>query len=64
MPNLRLSDTELQNYVLYEFEILFNVVATSLEKHNLPMLDGHLLSEIRNKLLREELNYDTVELTC
>jgi hypothetical protein len=51
--NLKLFDTELKNYVLYELELLFNVVASSLEKHKLPKPNGHLLSEIRNKLLRE-----------
>jgi hypothetical protein len=53
IPNLKLFDTELKNYVLYELELLFNVVSSSLEKHKLPKPNGHLLSEIRNKLLRE-----------
>ena len=63
MPNLWLLDVELQNYVLYELELLFNTASTSLEKHNLLMLYGCLLSKVRNMLLREELNYDIVELT-
>jgi hypothetical protein len=64
MPNLKLFDVELKNYVLYELELLFNVVASSLEKHKLPMPDGHLLSEIRNKLLRKKLSYDIADLIC
>ena len=64
MPNLKLFDDELKNYVLYKLELLFNVAGTSLEKHKLPMPDGRLLSEIKNKLLREELNYDIVDLIC
>ena len=64
MPNLKLFDDELKNYVLYELELLFNVAASSLEKHKLPMHDGRLLSEIKNKLLREELNYDIADLIC
>ena len=64
MPNLKLFDDELKNYVLYKLELLFNVVGTSLEKHKLPMPDGRLLSEIKNKLLREELNYDVADLIC
>ena len=64
MPNLKLFDDELKNYVLYELELLFNVVASSLKKHKLPMFDGHLLSEIRDKLLRKELNYDIADLVC
>jgi hypothetical protein len=39
MPNLKLFDDELKNYVLYELELLFNVAASSLEKHKLPMHD-------------------------
>jgi hypothetical protein len=62
--NLKLFDDELKNYVLYELELLFNVVASSLEKHKLPMPDGRLLSEIRNKLLREEFNYNIADPIC
>lgn len=62
MPNLLMSDDELRNYVLYELELLFNVASTSLEKYKLPMPNERLLAEIRNRLLREELNYDIVDL--
>uniref|UniRef100_A0A6N2KEN5 ATP-dependent DNA helicase n=1 Tax=Salix viminalis TaxID=40686 RepID=A0A6N2KEN5_SALVM len=62
MPSLILSDDQLQNYVLYELEQLFNASATTLQDHNLSMFDGQLLTEITNKLLREELNYDLIEL--
>uniref|UniRef100_A0A6N2KK71 ATP-dependent DNA helicase n=1 Tax=Salix viminalis TaxID=40686 RepID=A0A6N2KK71_SALVM len=34
----------------------------TLQDHNLSMPDGQLLKEITNKLLREELNYDLIEL--
>uniref|UniRef100_A0A6N2M9U0 ATP-dependent DNA helicase n=1 Tax=Salix viminalis TaxID=40686 RepID=A0A6N2M9U0_SALVM len=53
---------KLRNYVLYELELLFNVASTSLEKYKLPMPNERLLAEIRNRLLREELNYDIVDL--
>ena len=62
MPHLILSDDQLKNYVLYELEQLFNASATTLQDHNLSMSDGQLLKEITNKLLREELNYDLIEL--
>uniref|UniRef100_A0A6N2LVY7 Uncharacterized protein n=1 Tax=Salix viminalis TaxID=40686 RepID=A0A6N2LVY7_SALVM len=62
MSNLILSDDQLQNYVLYELEQLFNVSAATLQDHNLSMPDGQLLKEITNKLLREELSYDLIEL--
>jgi hypothetical protein len=39
MPNLKLFDDELKNYVLYELELLFNDATSSLEKHKLPMPD-------------------------
>ncbi|KAL3582853.1 hypothetical protein D5086_017185 [Populus alba] len=64
MPNLKLFDDELKKYVLYELELLFNVAGTSLKKNKLPMPDGRLLSKIKNKLLREELNYDIVDFIC
>ena len=59
MPNLLMSDDELRNYVL---EFLFNVASTSLEKYKLPMPNERLLAEIRNKLLKEELNYNIVDV--
>lgn len=62
MPNLRLSDDELKNYVLYELEQLFNVAAITLKDHKLPMPDGRLLDEIKNGRLREELIYDVNDL--
>uniref|UniRef100_A0A6N2LTF1 ATP-dependent DNA helicase n=1 Tax=Salix viminalis TaxID=40686 RepID=A0A6N2LTF1_SALVM len=62
MPNLILADDQLKNYVLYELEQLFNASATTLQDHSLHMPDGQLLTEIANKLLREELNYDLAEL--
>ena len=62
MPQLILPDDQLKNYVLYELEQLFNASAATLQDHNLPMPDGQLMKEITNKLLREELNYDLIEL--
>jgi hypothetical protein len=62
MLNLRLSNDELRNYVLYELETTFNASATSLKDHKLPMPNGRLMDEVRNKLLREELDYDLAEL--
>ncbi|XP_034905294.1 uncharacterized protein [Populus alba] len=43
-------------------EQLFNASGTSLEDHKLPMPNGRLMDEVRNKLLREELSYDLAEL--
>uniref|UniRef100_A0A6N2MX53 ATP-dependent DNA helicase n=1 Tax=Salix viminalis TaxID=40686 RepID=A0A6N2MX53_SALVM len=62
MLNLILSDDQLKDYLLYELEHLFNASAATLQDHNLSMPVGKLLKEITNKLLREELNYDLIEL--
>ena len=48
--------------MLYELEPLFNASATTLPDHDLLMFDGQLLTEIINKLIREELNYDLADL--
>ena len=58
MPNLILSNDELQNNVLYELEQLFNASNSFLIEHNIPLPDSHLISTITNKAMREELNYD------
>jgi hypothetical protein len=50
MPNLQLSDDEIQNYMLYQLELLFNASTTSFSKHNLPMPNSRLMTEIRNKM--------------
>jgi hypothetical protein len=62
MLNLRLSNDKLKNYVLYKLEQLLNASVTSLKDHKLPMPNGRLMDEVRNKLLREELDYDLAEL--
>ena len=62
MLNLRLSNDKLKNYVLYKLEQLLNASVTSLKDHKLPMPNGRLMDEVRNKLLREELDYDLTEL--
>lgn len=62
MPNLIVPESELKNSLLYELEQLFNASSSSLQNHHLPMPDEHRMSEIRNKLLREELNYDYHDL--
>ena len=58
MPNLIVSESELKNSLLFELEQLFNVSSGSLKEHHLPMPDEYRMLELRNKLLREELNYN------
>jgi hypothetical protein len=52
MLNLRLSNDKLKNYVLYKLEQLLNASATSLKDHKLPMPNGRLMDEVRNKLFK------------
>ncbi|KAB2603765.1 hypothetical protein D8674_041397 [Pyrus ussuriensis x Pyrus communis] len=58
IPDMIVPENELKNCVLFELELLFNNASTSLEKHYLPMPDANRMVEIKNRLLREELNYD------
>ncbi|KAB2622252.1 hypothetical protein D8674_024434 [Pyrus ussuriensis x Pyrus communis] len=63
VPTLNLPEFELKNYLLFELEQLFNASSNSLKDHNLPMPDERKISEIRSKLLREELNYNCDDLS-
>ncbi|KAB2620831.1 hypothetical protein D8674_036512 [Pyrus ussuriensis x Pyrus communis] len=63
IPDMIVPENELKNSVLFELELLFNNASTSLEKHHLPMPDEQKMLEIKNKLLREELNYNCEELS-
>ena len=60
--NFRIPNKELYNYVLYELEKLLNLNSMSLKNFNLPLPTGWLVNDLNNKLLREELNYDTENL--
>ncbi|KAB2601569.1 hypothetical protein D8674_002574 [Pyrus ussuriensis x Pyrus communis] len=62
IPDMVVPQDELKNCVLFELELLFNNASTSLEKYYLPMPDANKMLEIKNKLLREELDYDCEEL--
>lgn len=62
IPDMIIPQNELKNYVLFELELSFNNASSSLAKYHLPMPDARKILEINNKLLREELNYDSEEL--
>ena len=59
IPDMIIPQDELKNSVLFELELLFNNASSSLAKYHLPMLDARKMLEIKNKFLREELNYDS-----
>ncbi|XP_061993578.1 uncharacterized protein LOC133711477 [Rosa rugosa] len=56
--NISLSDSEMQNSLLFELEKIFNSSSSSLKNYHLPMPDENKMIELHNKLLREELDYD------
>ncbi|XP_062007589.1 uncharacterized protein LOC133724759 [Rosa rugosa] len=61
-PNLTLPESELKNTLLFELEHLFNMSSSSLKDHQLPMPDKNKILELKNKLLKEELDYNCREL--
>ncbi|XP_062006831.1 uncharacterized protein LOC133723982 isoform X2 [Rosa rugosa] len=61
-PNLTLPESELKNKLLFELEQIFNISSSSLKDHQLPMPDTNNLLQLNNRLLREELDYNCLEL--
>ncbi|KAM2134401.1 hypothetical protein ACFX1R_004418 [Malus domestica] len=55
-------EDELRNSLVYELEKLFVVSNSSLSKHHLPVPNKDLMDRLKNRSLREELNYDTESL--
>ncbi|KAI3693273.1 hypothetical protein L6452_33106 [Arctium lappa] len=64
VTGLYLNDEDLQNHLLYELEILLNSNSnsSSLSEFGLPMPPAHLLTNLQNRLLMEEKNYDRIKL--
>ncbi|KAI3678193.1 hypothetical protein L6452_37477 [Arctium lappa] len=64
VTGLYLNDEDLQNHLLYELEILLNSNSnsSSLSEFGLPMPTAHLLTNLQNRLLMEEKNYDRIKL--
>lgn len=59
MPNLNVPEFELKNTLLFELEKNFNTSSSSLEKYHLPMPNKNRMQQLRNKMVWEELNYDS-----
>ncbi|GJS33023.1 hypothetical protein Tco_0531405 [Tanacetum coccineum] len=62
--NLHVNDGDLQNYVLYELEMLLssNSNSPSLSEYGLPMPPPQLLAQFKDRLLMEDRNYNRVTL--
>ncbi|GJU81562.1 DNA helicase, partial [Tanacetum coccineum] len=58
IPGLHIDDSELEDYVLYEFEGCLNHCSKSLTDFGLRLPPEHLMSVLRNRLLMEEKSYD------
>ncbi|XP_020082250.1 uncharacterized protein LOC109705878 [Ananas comosus] len=56
--NLKMPRQDLQNYVLFELELLFNKNSSSLSQFKLPVPSKILPEDMDNRLLREETEYD------
>ncbi|XP_071740919.1 uncharacterized protein [Rutidosis leptorrhynchoides] len=62
-PDLILSESQLKNYCLLEIQDILNKHGKSLSDFpDLPQPDPALLTQLDNRLIREELNYNLAEL--
>lgn len=59
MPSYRVLEEHLRNYVLVELDSLFVKNGALLTDYGLPKPDPGLCSKVKNRLLAEELSYDS-----
>nr|GEW57264.1 DNA helicase [Tanacetum cinerariifolium] len=62
ISNYHLNDDSLQGYILYEIEIILSNCGKSLQNFGLSPPPGDLLTQLSNRLLMEERNYNRPEL--
>ncbi len=62
IQNLQIPQIELQNHVLFELESLFNKNGSSLSHYNLLVPTRLIFDSLNNRLLTEELDYNTEDL--
>ncbi|GKB31098.1 DNA helicase [Tanacetum coccineum] len=62
ISNYHLNDDSLQGYILYEIEIILSNRDKSLQNFGLPPPPEDLLTQLSNRLLMEERNYNRLEL--
>nr|GEY05878.1 helitron helicase-like domain-containing protein [Tanacetum cinerariifolium] len=58
LPDLHIEDSDLEGYMLCEFEACLNRCSKSMTDFDLRLSLEHLMSVLRNKLLMEETSYD------
>ncbi|GJV76883.1 DNA helicase [Tanacetum coccineum] len=63
ISNLHINDPELEQYVLFELEIILKAYSKTVTDFGLPPLSTRLLHELRNRELMEERSYNRDELT-
>ncbi|XP_072064478.1 uncharacterized protein [Arachis hypogaea] len=61
LPNLQLTDEQLQNYSLLEIEQILRKMEKSLEDFSgMPIPNDTLMSQMNSRLIFQELNYDKI----
>ncbi|XP_071739204.1 uncharacterized protein [Rutidosis leptorrhynchoides] len=62
-PDLILTESQIKNYCLLELQALLNRNGKSLDDYpDLPQPDPSMLTQMDNRLIREELNYNIKEM--
>ncbi|GKE13188.1 DNA helicase [Tanacetum coccineum] len=62
IPNLHINNPELEQYALFELEIILKTFLKTLADFGLPTLSRRLLAELRNMELIQERSYNRDEL--
>ncbi|GJT79262.1 DNA helicase [Tanacetum coccineum] len=62
IPSYHLNDNDLRGYILYEIEMILNNYSKSLQHFGLPAPPAGLLTQLANRLLMKERNYNQEEL--
>ncbi|KAL4345268.1 hypothetical protein AHAS_Ahas11G0261400 [Arachis hypogaea] len=63
LPNLQLTDEQLQNYSLLEIEQILRKMGKSLEDYSgMPILNDTLMSQMNSRLIFQELNYHRIKM--
>ena len=64
MTFYRIPEQHLKNHVLVELDNLFSKNGASMTDYGLPKPDPNLSNKVKNRLLAEELAYDSAKVLC